>query len=219
MAKCTPNTFCSSGFDKRASHPTIGHYAKGQLIFSKGDCSDAVFRVEAGNVKLTIKSSGGKSAVIAVFQAGECFGVGCLRGKELRRSTATSIGDSSVARVGKTIMLRRLRAEPALAKLLIAYLLRRVSRSEDDHADQLLHSSERRLARLLLLLSDFASDSAHVVSLAEFDQGTLAQMVGTTRSRVSHFMNEFRKRGFIEYNGDLKVHKALLSFLEGSPNS
>lgn len=212
-------TFSSSGFDKRASRPTIGQFGKGQTIFSQGDAADAVFRVENGNVKLTVKSKSGKRAVIAVFQPGECFGVGCLRGKSLRRTTATSIGDSRITRVGKSIMVRRLRTEPALAKLLIAYLLGRVGRSEDDQADQLLHSSERRLARLLLLLSGFASDSDHVVSLSEFDQGTLAQMVGTTRSRVSHFMNEFRKRGFIEYNGELKVHKALLSFLEGSTNS
>ena len=213
------STFCSSGFDKRASRPTMGRYSKGEAIFSKGDPSDAIFRVEDGNVKLTVKSQDGKRAVIAVFQAGECFGVGCLRGKSVRQTTATSIGDTSIARVSKTIMLRRLRAEPALAKLLIAYLLGRVGRSEDDQADQLLHSSERRLARLLLMLSSFGSDSAHTVSLSEFDQGTLAQMVGTTRSRVSHFMNDFRKRGFIEYNGDLKVHQALLSFLEGSASA
>ena len=218
MMKRSPVTFSSSGFDNGASRPTIGRYGKGQAIFSTGDPSDAIFRVENGNVKLTV-SKGGKSAVIAVFQAGECFGVGCLRGKAARRSTATSIGNSSVTRVGKGIMLRRLKAEPALAKLLIGYLLGRVGRSAEDQADQLLHSSERRLARLLLLLSAFGSDSAHIISLSEFDQGTLAQMVGTTRSRVSHFMNDFRKRGFIEYNGDLKVHKALLSFLEGSANA
>ena len=212
-------TFCSSGFDKHASRPTVGQYGRGESIFSQGEEADAVFRVEKGNVKLTVKSKSGKSAVIAVFQAGECFGVGCLRGKALRRTTATSIGDSRITRVDKAIMQRRLRDEPALAKLLIAYLLGRVGRSEDDQADQLLHSSERRLARLLLLLSGFAGDSAHVVNLSEFDQGTLAQMVGTTRSRISHFMNEFRKRGFIEYNGDLKVHKALVSFLEASPNT
>jgi CRP-like cAMP-binding protein len=218
MAAHIAATFGSSGFDKRASHPTVGTYGKGQTIFAQGEPADAVFRVENGNVKLTVKSRSGKSAVIAVFQAGECFGVGCLRGEALHRTTATSIGDSSVTRVDKAIMQRRLRNEPALANLLIAYLLGRVGRSEDDQADQLLHSSEHRLARLLLLLSGFTGDSAHVVSLSEFDQGTLAQMVGTTRSRVSHFMNEFRKRGFIEYNGYLKVHKALLSFLEGSLN-
>ena len=212
-------TFGSSGFDKRASRPTIGQYGKGQAIFSQGETADAVFRVENGNVKLTVKSRSGKNAVIAVFQAGECFGVGCLRGKAIRRTTATSMGDSSITRVGKATMVRRLRNEPALAKLLVAHLLERVGRSEDDHAAQLLHSSERRLARLLLLLAGFGRDSARIVSLSEFDQGTMAQMVGTTRSRVSHFMNEFRKRGFIEYNGDLKVHKALLSFLEASPSS
>jgi CRP-like cAMP-binding protein len=114
-------------------------------------------------------------------------------------------------------MLRRLHKEPALATLFIAYLLGRVGRAEDDQADQLLNSSEHRLARLLLLLSDFASGTSHVVSLAAFDQGTLAQMVGTTRSRVSHFMNQFRQRGFIDYNGNLKVNKALLSFFDGSP--
>lgn len=216
MATHSAATFGSSGFNKHASQTTVGEYSKGEAIFSQGDVGDAIFRVENGVVKLTVQSESGKKAVVAVFRPGECFGVGCLRGKSLRRTTATSIGDSSVARVSKAIMQRRLRDEPALAKLLIAYLLGRVGRSEDDQADQLLHSSEHRLARLLLQLSDFGSSSVHDVCLTEFDQGTLAQMVGTTRSRVSHFMNEFRKRGFIEYNGKLKVHKALLSFLEGS---
>jgi len=217
MATHSAATFGSSAFNKHASQTTVGEYAKGEAIFFQGDVADAVFRVEDGVVKLTVKSKGGKKAVIAVFRSGECFGVGCLRGKGVRRTTATSIGASTIARVGKGLMLRRLHDEPALARLFIAYLLGRVGRAEDDQADQLLNSSEHRLARLLLLLSDFASGSSRVVSLAAFDQGTLAQMVGTTRSRVSHFMNQFRQRGFIDYNGNLKVHKALLSFFEGSP--
>lgn len=215
MAKARVLTFSSSGFDKRASRTTTIRYASGQAIFSQGDTAAALFRVEDGHVKLTVRSKHGKKAVIAVLGAGECFGEGCLEGNgNVRRSsTATSVQGASIARVAKGRMLRRLRAEPALARLLTSHLLLRVARSEEDHAGQMLHSSEQRLARLLLRLADFTRPRGALHGI-KLDQRTLSQMVGTTRSRVSFFMNRFRDRGFIEYRGGLKVYKGLRTFLE-----
>jgi CRP/FNR family cyclic AMP-dependent transcriptional regulator len=206
-------SFTASGFDQRASRTTTCEYVNRQVIFSQGDAANAIFRVEHGNVKLTVRSKAGKKAVIAVLRAGECFGEGCLTGNSQRTFTATSIRQSTIGRVGKRTMIRRLHREPALAKLFIAHLLLRVGRVEDDLVDQLLNSSERRLARLLLHLCAFGRPGARP-ALVHVDQGTLAQVVGTTRSRVSYFMNQFRERGLIDYNGSLHVHKALLDFLQ-----
>ncbi|MDP9269090.1 MAG: Crp/Fnr family transcriptional regulator [Acidobacteriota bacterium] len=203
-----------SAFEGRAALTSSCHYTNGQDIFVQGDRADAVFRVEDGNVKLTVRATGGKRAVIAVLRAGECFGEGCLEGTPVRGSTATAMRGCNVSRVTKVHLLARLRSEPALARLFITYLLQRVARSEDDHADRLLHSSERRLARLLLWIAH-PNGGTLSTSVDSLDQGTLAQMVGTTRSRVSFFMNRFRKQGFIDYNGRLHVHKALLTFLRG----
>ena len=212
MSRLAAPTFCSSAFEGRAAHTTSSHYAHAQDIFVQGDPADALFRVEDGNVKLTVRAGDGKRAVIALLRAGECFGEGCLEGAALRGSTATAMRGCNIARVSKSHMLARLRAEPALARLFIAHLLQRVARSEDDHADRLLHSSEKRLARLLIHIAT-PNGGSPATSVANLDQGTLAQMVGTTRSRVSFFMNRFRKQGFIDYNGHLHVHKALLTFL------
>lgn len=215
MPSSTAPTFCSSAFEGRAARTTSSHYANAQDIFVQGDRADAVFRVEDGNVKLTVRAAGGKRAVIAVLHPGECFGEGCMEGTTVRCSTATAMRGCTIARVTKVHLLARLRAEPALARLFIAYLLKRVARSEDDQADRLLNSSERRLARLLIRIANSPCESPPT-PVANLDQGTLAQMVGTTRSRVSFFMNRFRKQGFIDYNGHLHVHKALLTFLRGA---
>jgi CRP/FNR family transcriptional regulator, cyclic AMP receptor protein len=211
MAKNIP-TFTSSGFDKHAAQTTTIHYDKGQAIYSQNDAADAIFRVEDGSVKLSLTLYG-KRAVIAVLSAGECFGEGCLEGDALRASSATAVLESKIVRVPKAPMLRRLRQEPALAKLFISYLLVRIARSEGEHANHLLNSSERRLAHALLCLTDSHNGSGRPPRIVNVDQRTLAEMVGTTRSRVSFFMNRFRKKGFIAYNGKLHVHKALRNFV------
>jgi len=205
-------TFSSSGFDKQAAETTTAHYDKGQPIYSQDDAADAIFRVEDGSVKLSVALDG-KRAVIAVLCAGECFGEGCLEGHAHRTSSATAVLESDIVRVPKAPMLRRLRQEPALARLFISYLLLRVASSEGEHANRLLNSSERRLARTLLRLTDSHNGSGRPPRVINLDQRTLAEMVGTTRSRVSFFMNRFRKKRFITYNGTLRVHKALHNFV------
>jgi CRP-like cAMP-binding protein len=206
------STFNSSGFDKHVAQTTTAHYGKGQPIYSQDDAADAIFRVEDGSVKLSVALDG-KRAVIAVLCAGECFGEGCLEGDARRTSSATAVLESKVVRVPKGPMLRRLRQEPALARLFISHLLLRVAGAEGEHANHLLNSSERRLARALLHLTDSHNGSGRP-RVIKLDQRTLAEMVGTTRSRVSFFMNRFRKKGFIAYNGTLHVHKALRNFLQ-----
>jgi CRP/FNR family cyclic AMP-dependent transcriptional regulator len=205
-------TFSSSGFDKHAAQTTTIHYDKGQPIYSQDDAADAIFRVEDGSVKLCVAVDG-KRAVIAVVSAGECFGEGCLEGDSHRTSSAIAVLGSEIVRVPKAPMLRRLQEEPALAKLFISYLLVRIASSEGEHANHLLNSSERRLARALLRLADSHKGSGRPPRDVNLDQRTLAEMVGTTRSRVSFFMNRFRKKGFIEYNGTLHVRKALSDFI------
>ncbi len=172
-----------------------------------------MFYVEAGNVKLTVLSKRGKKAVIAIFRQGDFFGEGCLGAPSLRMSTATAVQLSTIVRVEKAIIVGIIHEDPAFARLLIAHLLSRVVRIEEDFLDQLFNSSEKRLARTLLLLAGLGTQSKPHPAGLKVSQGTLAEMVGTTRSRVSFFMNRFRKMGLIEYNGSLRVHKALLTFL------
>jgi len=204
----------ANGLFKRLNgHAVSRRYRNGQEIFAQGEAANAIFRVERGNVKLTFKSKRGQKAVISVLRVGECFGEGCLISKALRICTATSIHHATIGRVSKRAMVRRLQAEPAFAKLFTAHLLQRLGRVEDDLVDQLVNTSERRLARLLLQLCDFGRAVKGVAPEVHVDQGTLAQAVGTTRSRVSFFMNRFRQRGFIEYNGSIRVRQALLVFL------
>lgn len=200
-------------FEELASQSVRQQYEKGQAIYSQGDLGDAMFRIEHGNVKLAVASKQSKRAAIAILHAGDCFGEACLLGNSHRGCTATSIQASTIDRISKRAMTRRLRDEPAFARLFISHLLLRIGRTEDDLVDQRVNTSERRLARLLLQLSDFGQLSGRSHAVASLDQETLAQVVGTTRSRVSHFMTQFRKKGFINYNGSLKVHKALLTFL------
>ena len=182
---------------------TTREYRNKQVVFSQGDAADSVFFIQSGKVKLTVVSTRGKEAVIGVLERGSFFGEGCLAGQPLRMSTASVIQPSSIIRVSKKTMVRSLHREPEFAELFIAYLLSRNVRIEEDLVDQLFNSSEKRLARILLLLAHFGKESRPESVVPNVSQETLAAMVGTTRSRVSYFMNRFRKLGFIHYNGGL----------------
>jgi CRP/FNR family cyclic AMP-dependent transcriptional regulator len=207
-------TFSSRTFLKKiGSRRTSQNYRNKQSIFSQGDVADAMFYVEAGNVKLTVLSKHGKKAVIAIFRQGDFFGESCLGAPSLRMSTATAVHLATITRVEKVTIVRMLHEDPVFARLLIAHLLSRVVRIEEDFLDQLFNSSEKRLARTLLLLASFGTQSKPDPAVLKVSQGTLAEMIGTTRSRVSFFMNRFRKLGLIEYNGSLRVHRALLTSL------
>lgn len=186
-------------------------YRSKQVVFSQGEAADAVFYLQSGKIKLTVVSSRGKEAVIAVLEAGSFFGEGCLAGQPLRMSTASVMQASTVVRVDRATMVRMLHQEPEFGELFTAYLLSRNVRIEEDLVDQLFNSSEKRLARILLLLAHFGKESRPETVIPKVSQETLAAMVGTTRSRVSFFMNRFRKLGFIHYNGGLQVHSALLT--------
>lgn len=184
-----------------------------QSIFMQGEPADAVFYIQEGQVKLTVVSAQGKEAVIALLEAQAFFGEGCLAGQPLRMATATALTDCSLMRVEKEAMLRVLHDEPAFSALFMAYLLSRNSRIEADLIDQLFNSSEKRLARVLLLLSHFGKEGTAEPVIPKMSQETLAEMIGTTRSRVSFFLNKFRKLGFIDYNGELRVHSSLLNVI------
>jgi CRP/FNR family cyclic AMP-dependent transcriptional regulator len=191
----------------------IAEYSKDQVIFAQGDPADAVFYVQKGKIKLTVVSNNGKEAVIAILGIGDFLGEGCLTTQPLRMATATVISDCSVVRMEKAAMIRVLRQEPAFAELFLAYVLSRNMRIEEDLVDQLFNSSEKRLARVLLLLANFGKEGKPEPVITKISQETLAEMIGTTRSRVSFFMNKFRKMGFIEYNGGLHVHSSLLNIV------
>ena len=199
--------------DRIAKRSTSREYANKQLIFSQGEAADAMFYIEAGNVKMTVVSKRGKKAVIAIFQQGDFFGEGCLGVLALRVSSATAVQTSTIVRVERASILRIIHDDPGFARLLIAHLLTRVAQVEDDFLDQLFNSSEKRLARTLLSLAKFGAQSDPHSAVLKVSQGTLAEMIGTTRSRVSFFMNRFRKLGLIDYNGTLHVHRELMTFL------
>ena len=185
-------------------------YREGQTIFSQGDRADAVFFIERGKVKLTVLSRQGKQAVVALLGPATFFGEGCLAGQPLRMATATVTTDSSITLLPKAATVRALHEDAEFSETFTTYLLLRNIRMEEDLVDQLFNSSERRLARLLLLLANFGKEGRPEPVVPKISQETLAEMVGTTRSRISHFMNKFRKLGFIEYNGGLEVHSSLL---------
>jgi len=197
----------------KARGGTTKEYRKKQIIFSQGSPADAVFYIEKGKVKLTVLSTRGKEAVVAILGSGDFFGEGSLSGQRLRLATATSVIECSILRAQKETMTRMLHNEPALSELFMAYLLSRNARIEEDLVAQLFNSSEKRLARILLLLAHFGKDGQHESIVPRISQETLAEMVGTTRSRVSFFMNKFRKLGFVEYNGGLQVHSSLLNIV------
>jgi CRP-like cAMP-binding protein len=184
---------------------TVSNYRRGQAVFTQGDPADSIFFIQEGKVKVTVVSRQGKEAVIAFLEAGDFIGEGCLTGRPRRISTARAMLDSVITRLDKPTMVRMLRDEPNLSELFTAHLLARTLRVEEDLVDQLFNSSEKRLARALLLLANFGKEGRQESVIAK-----LADMVGTTRSRVSHFMNKFRQLGYINYNGDLEVHSSLL---------
>src|SRR3989449_4420979 len=197
----------------KARGGTSKEYRKKQIIFSQGSPADAVFYILKGKVKLTVLSTRGKEAVVAILGTGDFFGEGSIAGQPLRMATATTMTEGSILRVQKEAMMRMLRSEPAFSEIFMSYLLSRNTRIEEDLVDQLFNSSEKRLARILLLLTRFGKDGRHEAVVPRISQETLAEMVGTTRSRVSFFMNKFRKVGFIDYNGGLQVHSSLMNII------
>jgi len=205
-----------SPVDPKALLATVGTrrttraYPEGQVVFAQGDRADAVYFLEQGKVKLTVLSRQGKQAVIALLGPGHFFGEGCLAGQPIRMSTATATTDCSITLLPKSAMLRALHEDAEFSESFTMYLLSRNIRIEEDLVDQLFNSSEKRLARILLLLANFGKEGRPERVVPKVSQETLAEMVGTTRSRVSFFMNKFRKLGFIEYNGGLEVHSSLL---------
>ena len=185
-------------------------YEKNWKIFSQGEVADTVFFIQKGKVKITVLSEQGKEAVVAIVSEGQFFGEGCLLGAELRASTSQTMEASVITSLTKSAMLATLATEPKFSAFFIAYLLSRNSRIEDDLIDQLFNSSERRLARLLVLLANFGKEGGGEPIAVTLSQETLAEMIGTTRSRVSFFMNKFRKKVFFDYNGKIEVHRSLL---------
>ena len=202
-----PHTFLA----KIGAGRTLMACQKHRPIFAPGEMADAVFYLQDGQVKLSVVSEQGKEAVIAILTAQAFFGEGCLAGQPRRMATATALTECALMRIEKAAMLQVLHAEPAFAELFMAYLLSRNSRIEADLIDQLFNSSEKRLARVLLLLAHFGKDGQEEVVMPRISQETLAEMIGTTRSRVNFFLNKFRKLGFIDYNGGMHVHSALLN--------
>jgi len=186
-------------------------FQKNDIIYSQGEPSESMFYIRKGRVKLNVISDQGKEAIVAIMEAGQFFGEGCLNGETARVATTVSLGDSVITSITKHAMREALKNEPHLADLFVTYLITRASRVEADLIDQLFNSSERRLARLLLLLAHFGKEGSPQPIDVEVSQETLAEMIGTTRSRVSFFMNKFRKLGFISYNGKIHVHNSLLT--------
>lgn len=214
-----PKIFLSRIGSGRSNENLAAH----KVVFAQGDPANAVYYLQKGKAKITVNSKNGKEAVLAIIGPGEFFGEGCLNGQSRRMATVTAMTDCSVMRLEKASMLRALHEEPEFADLFIGHLLHRNSRVEEDLVDQLFNSSEKRLARTLLLLANFGKDSKPEPVIAKISQETLAEMIGTTRSRVSFFMNKFRRLGFIEYSGDkhgsLHVNTSLLNMVlrDGTP--
>jgi CRP-like cAMP-binding protein len=190
---------------------TISDYRKDQIVYRQGDPADFVFFIQSGKVKKTVLSEQGKEAVVALLGVGDFFGEACLAGEVLRLATVSAMTKCVIARISKADITRVIHEEPAFAELFISHLLARNSRVEEDLVDQLFNSSEKRLARVLLLLANFGKEGLPEPVIAKISQETLAEMVGTTRSRVSFFMNRFRQLGLINYNGRIEVHRSLLN--------
>jgi CRP/FNR family cyclic AMP-dependent transcriptional regulator len=190
---------------------TISKYRKDQIVFSQGEAADAVFYIQQGKIKITVLSEQGKEAVVAILGTGDFFGEGCLAGQLLRMASTTTMMECEIMRLEKAAIIRVLHEEPAFSEMFMSHLLTRNIRVEADLVDQLFNSSEKRLARALLLLANFGKEGKPEPVVAKISQETLAEMIGTTRSRVSSFMNKFRQLGFIDYNGKLEVHSSLLN--------
>jgi CRP/FNR family cyclic AMP-dependent transcriptional regulator len=198
-------------FETAAKGRNISIHPRKQIIFTQGDAADAVFYIKKGKIKVTVVSTHGKEAVVALLGIDEFLGEGCLIGQPKRLATATAMTECIIMRVDKAEILRVLQDEPAFSHMFISHILARNARVEEDLVDQLFNSTEKRLARMLLLLANFGKEGRPEPIIAKISQETLAEMIGTTRSRVSHFMNKFRQMGFIDYNGHLEVHSSLLS--------
>ena len=211
------NTSNQAAFDPKAFLAIVGEgktileFGKDQVVFAQGDAADAVFYIQKGRVKVVVISEQGKEAVVGILGSGQFFGEGCMNGHSLRIATTTALEGCLITAITKTAMLAVLHDQPTFSEMFMAYLLTRNSRIEEDLIDQLFNSSERRLARLLLLLAHFGKEGSPQPINPHISQETLAEMVGTTRSRVSHFMNKFRKLGLISYNGHIEVNNSLLS--------
>jgi CRP/FNR family cyclic AMP-dependent transcriptional regulator len=190
---------------------SISKYRTHQIVFAQGDPADSVFYIQDGKVKLTVVSEQGKEAVVAILGADEFCGEGCLAGQPRRMATAVAMTECEIMRLEKAAIIRVLHEEPAFSEMFVSHLLARTVRVEADLVDQLFNSSEKRLARALLLLANFGKEGRPQPIVAKVSQETLAEMIGTTRSRVSHFMNKFRQLGLIDYNGHIEVHSALLN--------
>jgi CRP/FNR family cyclic AMP-dependent transcriptional regulator len=209
----------SRSFDPKSFLATVGEgrsidkYRKNHVVFSQGEAADAVFHIQKGKVKITVVSEQGKEAVIAILGPDDFFGEGCLAGQPRRMATVATMTDSTIMRLEKAAMIRLIHDEPTFSEMFIAHLLARTIRVEEDLIDQLFNSSEKRLARLLLLLANFGKEGRPEPVIAKISQETLAEMIGTTRARVSFFMNKFRKLGFIDYNGGIQVHSSLLNVI------
>ena len=206
-----------AAFDPKAFLAIVGEgktmleLRKDQVVFTQGDAADTVFYIQKGQVKVVVISEQGKEAVVGILATGQFFGEGCMNGHLLRMGTTTAIDNCVITSITKAAMSAAIHDEPKFSELFIAYLLTRNSRIEEDLIDQLFNSSERRLARLLLLLANFGKEGSPQPISPHISQETLAEMIGTTRSRVSHFMNKFRKLGLISYNGHVEVHSSLLT--------
>jgi CRP/FNR family transcriptional regulator, cyclic AMP receptor protein len=225
-ASVLPQTAGSTRFDPAvfletaAKGRVISTHRKRQIIFAQGDPANAVFYIKKGKVKVTVVSKQGKEAVVAILGADEFLGEGCLIGQPKRLATAIAMTECLTMRVEKIEIVRVLEDEPAFSQMFVSHILARNARVEEDLVDQLFNSTEKRLARVLLLLANFGKEGRPEPIIAKISQETLAEMIGTTRSRVSHFMNKFRHLGFIEYNGHLEVHSSLLSvMLSDQPNT
>jgi CRP/FNR family cyclic AMP-dependent transcriptional regulator len=208
-AKFDPEAFLAEAGKGRA----LTDYRKNQVVFSQGDPADTIFYIQKGRIKLTVVSKQGKEAVVAILGAGDFFGEGCLAGQPLRMASATTMSECSIMQLKKAGVVRLLHDQPAFSDLLLHHLLARNIRIEEDLVDQLFNSSEKRLARVLLLLANFGKEGKTEPVIAKISQETLAEIVGTTRSRVSFFMNRFREMGFIEYNGGMEIHSSLLNVI------
>jgi len=212
MPKASKGTFDPKTFlAKVGDGIAILKFDKGQVVFSQGDAANTIFYIQQGKIKVLVVSEQGKEAVVGIMEPGQFFGEGCLNGHLLRISTTVAMEHCVVTSIAKSAMLAALKSEPKFSELFIGYLLSRNSRIEEDLIDQLFNSSEKRLARLLLLLANFGKDGVPQPIAVQISQETLAEMIGTTRSRVSFFMNKFRKLGFISYNGKIEVHNSLLN--------
>jgi CRP/FNR family cyclic AMP-dependent transcriptional regulator len=207
----------ANGFDpiaflaKVGAGKTISTYRKDQVVFAQGDVANSVFYIQKGRIKVVVISDQGKEAVVGILEPSQFFGEGCLNGHALRIATTTAMEECLITTITKTAMIEVLHNEPKFSELFVAYLLTRNSRVEEDLIDQLFNSSEKRLARLLLLLANFGKEGNPTPISPDISQETLAEMIGTTRSRVSFFMNKFRKLGLISYNGKIEVHRSLLN--------